>query len=322
MKYNNKLVTKVLTYLKAIAYSKNTTLPTKGILAGGSVANCLYGFTHNIKPIINDLDVFSIGFPNQYNLSSSTNYYSALSNFMITSVSRKNLLNSIGVSPIVEEEEVSKLRTRETQVYSLLNSFDLNCCQAAIDLKTKKLYTTPDFDQFLETKLIQLTHVRNVATTCFRILKKRDELKCSVDIQRLILLSSQPFNIVNKKTPLLDTNLLDNKDLHSVIRTLFKTFGASQNKKSVTKKDLIRATQPFGCSYVMPYSVHRKLTKYDQESSKYFHIIKDKSRGTFLIPKNRFILPIFKDVKSASEFFELLPLETHKHLKIETIVTF
>jgi hypothetical protein len=66
-------------------------------------------------------------------------------------------------------------------IVRFLGLYDLNCDQVAVDLKTKQLYTTPQFDQFLATRRLVITNLQNPCSTLGRVFKKTHRFNLSED---------------------------------------------------------------------------------------------------------------------------------------------
>jgi hypothetical protein len=60
--------------------------------------------------------------------------------------------------------------------YQLIAGFDINCVQAAVCLKTRKLFWTPAFEAFIQSRQLELTSLYTPVHSLLRLLKKRDEL--------------------------------------------------------------------------------------------------------------------------------------------------
>jgi hypothetical protein len=88
---------------------------------------------------------------------------------------------------LVSSREEGKLNILETyfecrQDFSylypqqLIAGFDLNCVQAAVCLKTRKLFWTSAFEAFTRSQQLELTSLYTPVHSLLRLLKKRDEL--------------------------------------------------------------------------------------------------------------------------------------------------
>lgn len=197
------VVSKVLNIL-----NKSCTIPDNGFLAGGAVANTLLSMKYGDTYPINDLDIFieseekedpfdmeyrsSMAPTRTQELTILSGYYEGElsydhgSNYRILEVERDGLLNWITISRVSDR---SNLRN-----YSyILNGFDFNCCQVGIDLKTNELYYTEEFEEFLNTKQLDVTAIYTPAHTAIRLFKKKKELNCYCDVEKCMELLSQPL---------------------------------------------------------------------------------------------------------------------------------
>jgi len=197
------IVSKVLNKLNELC-----VIPDNGFLAGGAVANTLLSMKYGDKYPINDLDIFieseekedpfdmeyrsSMAPTRTQELTILSGYYEGElsydhgSNYRILEVERDGLLNWITISRVSDR---SNLRN-----YSyILNGFDFNCCQVGIDLKTNELYYTEEFEEFLNTKQLDVTAIYTPAHTAIRLFKKKKELNCYCDVEKCMELLSQPL---------------------------------------------------------------------------------------------------------------------------------
>jgi hypothetical protein len=197
------IVSKVLNKLNELC-----VIPDNGFLAGGAVANTLLSMKYDDKYPINDLDIFieseekedpfdmeyrsSMAPTRTQELTILSGYYEGElsydhgSNYRILEVERDGLLNWITISRVSDR---SNLRN-----YSyILNGFDFNCCQVGIDLKTNELYYTEEFEEFLNTKQLDVTAIYTPAHTAIRLFKKKKELNCYCDVEKCMELLSQPL---------------------------------------------------------------------------------------------------------------------------------
>lgn len=224
-------------------------------LAGGSVADLLFQEKINQKKSINDIDIF-ISQPvknlSEYNdVEYFINSKNNASYYRITEVIWDKKFNFIKVftsEPCLNEKEFAQY---------IIKGFDMNACQAAISLDEKKLYTTPEFNYFLETKDLRITNPHNIASTALRLFKKNLNLNLNSDINReMEILISSYFYYAQKK----------------YMGTLVKT----SNPKT---KYL---------NYVMPY-FNIKL-KNDGEFGEYYSFEPKKSKDILSLENHNFVL--------------------------------
>ena len=198
---------------KALEQLKQYNLPSKGLLAGGSLANLLWSEKCGREIPINDIDIFTIdSIKNE--LSSKYEKWTWDSNGTQTEIheyhgvvyrTKRNKFYSINK---VERDGIFNYISCESSIndYQLIiDSFDINCCQIGYDLETGKIYTTPDFQEFLETGELKITSPNSPCHTAMRLLKKRDELGAKLNIE-------EEFNIL--------TTVLNNRS-NDIVRIYF-----------------------------------------------------------------------------------------------------
>jgi len=179
-------------------------IPNEGFLAGGAVANTLLGMKYgDIEYPVNDLDIYIEEDPNgktresgaplrSDNLIVEDGYwggtigYDQGTTYRIVSVERDGLYNYINISAIIN-------RSKSSNPTYILKGFDLNCCQVGIDLSTNTLYYTPQFEEFMKTKQLDVTSVYTPAHTAIRLFKKKKELNCYCNVEACMELLSQPL---------------------------------------------------------------------------------------------------------------------------------
>lgn len=179
------LVPRVLARLSALA-----PLPNQGVVAGQAVASALMEELGRGPGVYNDIDIFlpadaaresemnsldhlereslRLGIP----LASLDEYraigMSGGSDLHILGATEDGMLNYVWCKC---EDEVTLNPSR------VVYSFDLNCVEVAVDLKTQRLYWSSGFEYFLRTRELQVTSVCTPVRTLLRYLKKRDELQ-------------------------------------------------------------------------------------------------------------------------------------------------
>jgi hypothetical protein len=179
----NHLVPSIIAHL-----SKMTQLPPDGLLAGQSLCSAILDLYCGGGGVYNDIDVFrpasaeklqelasderkqadalALGIPvaqldgyGQMNLESSDGIFMAGSE-------AEGLLNTIWCN--VENDELTPGR--------LVYSFDLNAVEVALDLQHKELTWSKAFEEFLESRQLEITSLVTPERTLLRYLKKRHEL--------------------------------------------------------------------------------------------------------------------------------------------------
>jgi hypothetical protein len=166
------------------------------VLAGGFVANHYISEAHGITPPINDIDVFmsttddeplpTARFAPQRDTQMAINRQgynhfcigSDGRGYKLAGAERDGMLNKVyAISPYVDPEYEKELAT------NIIAGFDLNCCQAAIDIRTGKLTYTEDFIGFLRTGQLKCVSPYTPPHTIMRLAQKKDELRCHCDLE-------------------------------------------------------------------------------------------------------------------------------------------
>ena len=198
---DRKTYEKVLDILKSLDTSENKNFDSEveDLIAGGSVANTIYHLLNkerSPKPVINDIDLFSMEVNNDIffrnhtdehflmgeGISNETNvdgygkiwvgkYGNTLS---MVSTTRNGLLNKINLYVTKHSKEFNPIDYYE----DVISVFDLSNCQVAIDRVNQKLIYTERFLEFLLTHKIEITNLNQPLQTAFRLNKKVLELGC------------------------------------------------------------------------------------------------------------------------------------------------
>jgi len=179
-------------------------LPTQGFLAGGAVANRLFELKWGQKMPVNDLDIFyfhpekldiSQAYKNKYIVEDKKCFHAELKDdigvntygdfftqtkttqgYIVNEVKREGMLNEIFI------------KASHLDPMLVLRSFDLNCTQIGIDLATGKVYSTKEWDDFIENKKIQITSLHTPSHTLLRIFKKAEEFGLTIEEGELELI--------------------------------------------------------------------------------------------------------------------------------------
>lgn len=172
-------------------------LPTHGFLAGGAVANLILAATWQKEYPVNDLDIFE-GEIDPLPLSSRCPF--RCTRYELDESYRKPRLVRSGYRVLRTERDgmLNRITIRKTlpafgdaRHMMVLNGFDLNCCQAGIDLESGNLYWTPAFETFLRDGQLRVSSPVTPMHTAIRLAKKQEELGCYCSVQEeLALLSS------------------------------------------------------------------------------------------------------------------------------------
>lgn len=139
-------------------------LPKTGLLAGGAVANTIAYLSGAVsRLVINDIDIFRQASVHEQQLLLQKIEQKYLGMIKLVSAERKGAFNYV-------------TRTDCYNIDSLLGSFDINCCQAGINLETGSLTVTPEYQKFLQTKQIQVISFHSAGLTVSRVQKKAEQL--------------------------------------------------------------------------------------------------------------------------------------------------
>jgi len=196
------LATYISSVLKLFCLQHDFTLPKMGLIAGGFISNTIYNYFHKTPLVLNDVDVFYLdgrsltaGKDNRPEPYPGIGSYQILHNIK----SCKDRLNLISVKPpgghvnissVIQEVRLQYLDAAKT----MIESFDLNCCQAGYDLNSGTVLVSDRFKDFINRREIEITSMSSAASTFFRSLTKQKDLQGSTfDIPLAASLCSQPF---------------------------------------------------------------------------------------------------------------------------------
>lgn len=160
-------------------------LPKSGFLSGGSIANLIWEKKTGNPAIINDLDIYHLegilddvqeqelrkkqSFRKKEKIvfedySGININYKSSSFYVIEKVTSDGILNNI------------YYRSNTYDPFIIIDSFDINCCQAGYDIETNKFYWTKEFEDFLETGEVRLVSLNSPAHSAMRLIKKKKDL--------------------------------------------------------------------------------------------------------------------------------------------------
>lgn len=170
------------------------------VVAGGFVANSIYSIVYpDLDVPLNDIDVYSLtparssswgvhgkadgvhtltqkresryahGYPGLFVQNEVT--------YVINSVeSLNNKVEHIELSPTCHTTKMEA----DVLLQRVIDSFDLNCCQAGYIPKTNKLILSKNFIDFLNTKQVEIVNIHSIKTL-LRALKKAKDLNAYVN---------------------------------------------------------------------------------------------------------------------------------------------
>lgn len=180
------------------------TLPSEGFLAGGALANRMYQLKWGVELPVNDIDIFhfdsellnlEVAEQQSYIVEDKKLFHADCGVKYITDFYGNYFIRStINRGYIVKEcyrEQIFnlvKVKSSHPDPNLILSSFDLNCTQVGYDLKSKKFYYTPEWNEFLVNKQILVTAAHTPAHTILRIFKKCEEFKLPIIADEIFLL--------------------------------------------------------------------------------------------------------------------------------------
>ncbi len=157
-------------------------LPKTGFVCGGAVANSLLSIIDGIEYPINDIDIFITDSIDNYTKLNSIILGDESDDYSYTSIQQLNydvfksyrceLFNYIFI----------RMNTIDPEELSIIESFDINCCQIGIDLISKRLVTTPEFDDFIENRILKCVTFNTPAHTVLRLVQKSKDLQLYIDM--------------------------------------------------------------------------------------------------------------------------------------------
>jgi hypothetical protein len=91
--------------------------------------------------------------------------------YTVSKTEVKGILNFVDVQLMTGHQKMEDYKI-------IMEGFDLNCCQVGIDLESAELIYSPNFEAFLKTRQLQVSHPCTPFHTAIRIAKKKKELQC------------------------------------------------------------------------------------------------------------------------------------------------
>jgi hypothetical protein len=190
--------------------SKFVELPKTGFLAGGAVANTILSMEWDTDYPINDLDIFRIERTDvikSYRMPrrctgmvlANNSYWGVvvINNFgrsyTVSKTEIKGILNVVNVQLETDHQKMENYKI-------IMDGFDLNCCQVGIDLESGELIYSPNFEAFLKTRQLEVSHPCTPFHTAIRIAKKKKELQCYCDDEAQFKYLSQIPLILSPKS--------------------------------------------------------------------------------------------------------------------------
>lgn len=192
----------------AINYIKSRwSLPEKGLLAGGSIANTIWALKNGTEPLINDIDVFVYVSHLDF---IDPNDRETLFRYTEKEIEYYEDYNGYQEHPYDKKFYAIKESTRDGMVNTItydasdknpmmiLESFDLSCTGVGYDLETGNYFWTQDFEDFIKTGKIKVSNIGTPSHTAIRLAKKSKELGVEMDeFEMNLLIHSIDYNFAD-----------------------------------------------------------------------------------------------------------------------------
>lgn len=175
---------------------KLVTLPEKGTLAGGSLANLIWEYVSGNKAIINDIDIFvHTKISEEQHLA---NKITGPSNgkkafYKDTETTFYDTYNGLGINSAIKDAYyINKVEydgllntihyeSTNSSPQIVIDSFDINCTRIAYSIDQDKFYWGDDFVSFLETGYLKLSNLSSPCHSAIRLCKKKEDLNAKLD---------------------------------------------------------------------------------------------------------------------------------------------
>lgn len=164
-------------------------LPKSGFLSGGSIANLVWEKKSGNKAIINDLDIYYLdGILEKYEEEEfrKKQSYRKQEKVVFEDYSGLNINFKSSSYYIIEKVDTVDIlnniyyRSNTSDPFIIIDSFDINCCQAGYDIATDKFYWTKEFEDFLNTGEVRLVSLNSPAHSAMRLVKKKIDLNAKL----------------------------------------------------------------------------------------------------------------------------------------------
>ena len=193
---NTVIVNEIIEKMNNFLSETNQKLPSRGILAGQSLATVyldVIGFdkykTKIEKNPINDVDIFvqtdrkPRGNLFQKSGDSQLGYIGNYGRFLgVYQQDKYSLVSTAHLKNL----NITHFKCTENynSPYDLISLFDINCTQIALDLATKELYLSDNFKEFIETGELKVVDLTTSVHTIIRIAKKAKEFGFYCNIEK------------------------------------------------------------------------------------------------------------------------------------------
>jgi len=164
-------------------------LPKSGFLAGGSIANLVWEKVSGNKAVINDLDIYYLdGIADMKEVEDFKRKQSFLKREKVVYEDYSGLNINFRTSSFYLIEKVTNdgifnniyYRSNTDNPLIIIDSFDINSCQAGYDISTDKFYWTDEFEEFLKTGQVRLVSLNSPAHSAMRLIKKKIDMNASL----------------------------------------------------------------------------------------------------------------------------------------------
>lgn len=179
---------RVLEHLVQVAELES--IPSSGWIAGQAVATAIEALYLSLRePFFNDIDHFvaecevdasqarlGVGVVHEAVADYGQMVLSSRARYWVQSSSQQGLINRVSVVLANNQQGIFENSEGHLQAgLELIDGFDFNCVQVGVDLVTRHLFWTSEFEQFIKTRQLEVVSMHTPAHTAVRLLKKLDE---------------------------------------------------------------------------------------------------------------------------------------------------
>lgn len=201
-----------------------SVIPESGIIAGQAVCSAILDLYFNKSgQVYNDIDVFYSQAnkpllakelaPILYKKLTTTVHHTyavyaqdVYGHIYVPNHHRYHVVNSqsIGMLNFIECEfsEANFAVRPQSDAQSLIDSFDFNCVQVAVDIKSQELVWTKEFEEFVKNRQLKIVRLHTPYHSAIRLFKKASELKnVFIDIPQQMRLVSWAAHLYESQEP-------------------------------------------------------------------------------------------------------------------------
>lgn len=273
----NEIISRLNNYLK----NDGLELPKRGLLAGQSIATIYMDiigfdkFKEKKELKINDIDVFLLSKDKSFKNSEQMMKKSGKMNLdFIYNYGRFLGIYSEDKYRVVATKHIKSLNVTFIKSYkkidslSIISLFDINCTQIGLDLETKELFMTKNFNEFISKGELKIIDVNTPIHSAIRFVKKSKEFgfyaNYTKELSKLVIVETKSIYFGKKYYE----NYLKYKevlDLYFEIKTVnpkvdWHIEGMSENhykadilytlaKKTTIFNDYIQFHKEVGCNF-------------------------------------------------------------------------